>query len=128
MVNPNAIYTGNKILSGKSVNAQYINLSAFTANPTGTFGNSGRNAYRGPKYLQVDSALSRIFPLRERLALDLRFEAFNVLNHPNFATPGSTAGYAGASSSIVSSTFGQVTSTVNGYGARVFQAAAKITF
>jgi hypothetical protein len=51
-----------------------------------------------------------------------------VLNHPNFATPGSTAGYAGASSSIVASTFGQVTSTVNGYGARVFQAAAKITF
>ncbi len=128
LVNPNGVYTGNKIRSGVSVNALYINPSAFTANPTGTFGNAGRFAFRGPKYLQVDSALSRIFPLRERLALDLRFEAFNVLNHPNFATPGSTAGYAGAGTSIVSSTFGQVTSTVNGYGARVFQAAAKITF
>ncbi|WP_260736102.1 TonB-dependent receptor [Tunturiibacter lichenicola] len=128
LVNPIGVYTHAKIRSGRSTNAQFINLSAFTANPTGTFGNSGRNAYRGPEFLQVDSALSRVFPLHDRLALNLRFEGFNVLNHPNFAAPGSTAGYAGSSTSIVSSTFGQVTSTVNGYGARIFQGAVKLTF
>jgi Carboxypeptidase regulatory-like domain len=127
VVNPNGVYTGRKILSGKPTNAQYINLSAFATNPAGTFGNSGRNAYRGPKFLQVDTALSRTFPLHERLALNLRMEAFNVLNHPNFAAPGSS-GYAGSSTSLVSSTFGQVTSTVNGYGARIFQGAVKLTF
>jgi hypothetical protein len=127
VVNPKGVYTGRKILSGKPTNAQYINLSAFATNPTGTFGNSGRNAYRGPKFLQVDTALSRTFPLHERLALNLRMEAFNVLNHPNFAAPGSS-GYAGSSTSLVSSTFGQVTSTVNGYGARIFQGAVKLTF
>src|SRR6185437_11113859 len=72
VVNPAAIYTHRKILSGKSVNAQYVNLSAFAPNGPGQFGNSGRFAYRGPKLLQVDTALSRIFPLHERLALDLR--------------------------------------------------------
>jgi Carboxypeptidase regulatory-like domain len=128
LVNPIGVYTHAKIKSGRSTNAQFINLSSFTANPTGTFGNSGRNAYRGPEFLQVDSAISRVFPLHDRLALNLRFEGFNVLNHPNFAAPGSTAGYAGSTTSIVSSTFGQVTSTVNGYGARIFQGAVKLTF
>ena len=129
LTNPVGVYTNKAIRSGASTNAQFINLANFTANPLGTFGDSGRNAFRGPKLLQVDSALTRTFPLHEALALNLRFEAFNVLNHPNFAAPGSS-GYLGSSSAINSSTFGQVTTTVNGTagGARIFQAAAKITF
>jgi hypothetical protein len=78
-------------------------------------------------HIQLDSAVSRIFPLHERLALILRLEAFNALNHPAFAAPGST-GNLGFSSSLLSSTFGQVTSTLTSYGARVFQGAVKITF
>jgi hypothetical protein len=99
-------------------------------NAPGSFGDSGPNAYRGPKLLQVDSALTRFFPLHKRLALNLRLEAFNVLNHPNFAPPGSASGYLGISQAINSSTFGQVTSTVNGTagGARIFQGAVKFTF
>jgi hypothetical protein len=61
------------------------------------------------------------------LALVLRLEAFNALNHPAFAAPGSS-GNLGSSSSLVSSTFGQITSTLNTYGARVFQGAVKLTF
>ena len=127
LTNPGALYTKAKIMSGKSVNAQYISAAAFTQNPTGTFGNSGRFAYRGPKFLQVDSAVSRSFALHETLALNLRFEAFNMLNHPDFAAPGS-AGYLASSTSMAASTFGQVTATTNAYGARVFQGAVKITF
>ena len=127
LTNRAVLYTHAKIRSGDSSNAQYINPAAFTANAIGTFGNSGAFAYRGPKFLQVDSALSRYFPLHETLSLNLRLEAFNVLNHPNFATPGSS-GYIGQSTSLVSPTFGQVTATTNNYGARVFQGAVKITF
>jgi hypothetical protein len=121
------VYTHAKILSGQSTNAQYINASAFTMNATGTFGNSGPYAFRGPKFLQVDSALSRSFALHDRLQMTLRIEAFNVLNHPNFATPESS-GYIGQSTALVSPTFGQITATTNAYGARIFQGAMKLTF
>lgn len=127
LTNRTVLYTHQKIRSGDSSNAQYINPAAFTPNAVGSFGNSGAYAYRGPKFLQVDSALSRIFPLHESLALSLRMEAFNLLNHPNFATPGSS-GYIGQSTSLVSPTFGQITATTNNYGARVFQGAVKLTF
>jgi hypothetical protein len=127
LINGGLLYTRAKLLSGPSANAQYINASAFLQNPIGTFGDSGRNAYRGPKFLQVDSALNRTFALHENLALNLRIDAFNLLNHPNFAPPGSS-GNAASSSSLVSSTFGQITSTTTGYGARIFQGAVKLTF
>jgi hypothetical protein len=129
VVNPNGIYTHKQITqSSTGGNRSWVNATAFAQNPNGTFGNSGRFAYRGPGYFQLDSAVSRSFPLHERLALILRLEAFNALNHPAFAAPGSTAGYLGSSSSLVSSTFGQITSTLNSYGARVFQGAVKLTF
>ncbi len=122
-----SVYTHAKIRSGQSTNAQYVNATAFTPNPIGTFGNVAHNQFRGPKFLQADAALSRIFPLHERLALALRLEAFNVLNHPDFATPES-GGYIGQTTSLVSSTFGQITATTNNYGARIFQGAVKLTF
>lgn len=128
LVNPSVLYTHAKIRSGSSSNAQYINSAAFVQNTAGTFGDSGRNAYRGPKFLQVDTALSRMFQLHERLSLDLRIDAFNLLNHPNFAPPGSSSGYPASSTSLSAATFGQITTTTNGYGARIFQGVVKIIF
>jgi hypothetical protein len=121
------VYTGTKIKSGASTNAQYINLAAFQQNAQGAFGNSGQYAYRGPKFLQADCALSRAFPVHETYTLNLRFEGFNVLNHPDFTAPGS-GGYLGSNTALTSSTFGRITSTVNNYGARVFQGAIKLSF
>jgi hypothetical protein len=71
--------------------------------------------------------LNRSFTLHEALSMNLRLEAFNVLNHPDFTAPGSS-GYIGAAPSLTSSTFGQVTATVYNYGARIFQGAIKFTF
>ena len=118
VVNPSAIYTGKQLTKTTAGNRNYINASAFSANAIGTYGNEGRNSLRGPKYLQLDGELSRYFPIRENLKLDFRLEAFNALNHPDFSVP--------ASSSITSSTFGQISSTT--YGARIFQGAIKIIF
>jgi carboxypeptidase family protein len=50
-------------------------------------GNLGRNAISGFGMSQVDLALRREFRLADRRSIDLRVEAFNALNHPNFADP-----------------------------------------
>ena len=51
------------------------------------FGNSGFDILRGPAMVDVDTAIARRFPVRERLWLDMRAEAFNLLNRTNFALP-----------------------------------------
>ena len=83
----------------------------------GTYGNIGRNAFRGKSGFQFDAQVSRIFPIHESLAMTLRLEAFNVLNHPNFGNPNGT---------LNASTFGQISSTSN--AARVFQGSVKVSF
>ncbi|MHB8887472.1 MAG: TonB-dependent receptor [Acidobacteriaceae bacterium] len=120
LIKPNDVYTHQGITQSASGNRYYIHPSAFSEIPAsafGTYGNIGRNSFRGPSYFNVDTALSRMFPVHERLTLDLRLEAFNVLNHPNFNPP---------ASGLTSSTFGQITSQ-NG-NARLFQGAIKFLF
>ncbi|HXE08115.1 MAG TPA: carboxypeptidase-like regulatory domain-containing protein [Acidobacteriaceae bacterium] len=100
-----------------AANREYLNPAAFTKAPVGTFGTTGRNAFRGTPAFNMDAQISRIFELHESLNMQLRLEAFNVLNHPNFSNPTAT---------ISSGTFGQVGSTTN--NARVFQGAVKFSF
>ncbi len=101
-------------------NRGYLNQAAFTPNTVpGTYGNIGRNSFRGIPSFQVDAQISRIFTYRERLNLDLRLEAFNVLNHPNFNNP-STSNPA-----VSNTTFGQISAAGN---ARIFQGGVKVSF
>ncbi len=51
------------------------------------FGSLGRNSLRGLPYKNWDLALHKNTKLSERLALELRAEFFNIVNHPNFASP-----------------------------------------
>jgi len=81
-----------------------INRAAFSFPPGGQQGTLGRNALRGFPVSQVDMALARRFTLTERWRLQLRAEAFNVFNHPNFA---------GLGTRINSPTFGQSQSMLN---------------
>ena len=102
-------------------NRGYLNPAAFALNTVvGTFGNTGRNAFRGIPSYQFDAQISRIFPIHESLALDCRLEAFNMLNHPNFGNP------SASNPASSNSTFGQISSTSN--NARVFQGAIKLSF
>ena len=52
-------------------------------------GNLGRNALRGFPASQWDFAVHRDFPIHESLKLQFIAEMFNILNHPNFASPNS---------------------------------------
>ena len=117
------VYTGKKITQKAAGNLAYLNRAAFTQNATGTFGNLGRNAFRTPNFYNLDAAVSRLFPIRERLVFDLRMEAFNVLNHPNF-TVNSTGGGV-YTTTLNSATFGNTTGASD---PRIFQLAGKFNF
>jgi hypothetical protein len=56
--------------------------------PFGTYGNLGLNNLKGPGVFQLNMSLSRIFPITEHKAFQLRAEAFNLPNHLNPFTPG----------------------------------------
>ncbi|MEI9972792.1 MAG: hypothetical protein WDO73_12460 [Ignavibacteriota bacterium] len=62
-----------------------FNSSAFKGLPVGMEGDLGRNILRGLGAWQIDFAFHRDFRLAERVNLQFRAEAFNILNHPNFA-------------------------------------------
>jgi carboxypeptidase family protein len=79
---------------------QWFNTSAFSMPTFGTFGNAGRNILEGPGYQNVNLALLKRIPLG-RTSLQLRAEAFNLLNRVNFDLPDNFFG---------SSTFGQILS------------------
>jgi hypothetical protein len=91
-------YPGGKVL----------NRAAFTPAPLGQQGNLGRNALRGFGATQADIAFQRVFRIREQMGLRFRGEFFNILNHPNFASP---------VNSLPSPLFGRSTQTLaNGLG------------
>jgi hypothetical protein len=64
-----------------------LNRAAFVDNAPGTFGNSGRNAFRGPSVKDIDIAVMKNLPTWERLHSVFRAEAFNLFNHPNYGPP-----------------------------------------
>ena len=68
----------------------WFNPSAFALPPPGDFGTAGRNVLRGPAFAQFDLALQKRFKLREGMEITLGAEAYNLLNHPNFAVPSNT--------------------------------------
>jgi hypothetical protein len=86
------------------------------------FGGLARNIVRGPGAERFDMALSKAFPLRflgEGGSLTFRAEAFKLFNNAIFSNPLANI------SNI--STFGHITSTVDGTG-RILQMAMKLNF
>ena len=84
---------------------QWFDTTAFrrTADSTGTFGTAGRNILRGPGQFNVDFSLIKTTRFG-RVDSELRIEAFNLLNHPQFAQPNGQLGNPG---------FGTITSMLS---------------
>jgi hypothetical protein len=95
---------------------EYFNVAAFVPNAIGTFGNSGKNILRGPRFFDTDLGLLKDFAISERWKLQFRAEFFNAFNNVNFMQP---QNYLGSSST------GQITSANN---PRILQFALKLNF
>jgi hypothetical protein len=104
---------------------QWFDPTAFVrTEPTGTFGNIGRNTLRGPEIFNIDMSLVKHTQIG-RLDTELRIETFNLLNHPQFGPPARTFGNAD---------FGRITSSANpscqtcGTSERQIQIGVKVRF
>jgi hypothetical protein len=78
---------------------QWINPNRYTLNglKLGTIGNAPIGDCLGPGVARIDLSLSRFIRLTERFKLQIRVDAFNLFNHPQYGNPnnGNTNGYAG---------------------------------
>ena len=88
---PNRIGNGN-LASGKRNINHWFDTSAFTTPAQYTFGNSGRDILNGPGFHNIDFGLSREISLVEGTSLEIRAEAFNLFNTPQFGLPNATLG------------------------------------
>jgi hypothetical protein len=95
--------------------------AAFTYPGIGEYGSSGRNAFRGPRYFNMDTSLVKRFRIAENHAVLFRAEAYNLFNNPNFANPGNSI--------ATPASFGKLNSTLSsGQGARIMQLALRYEF
>jgi hypothetical protein len=70
----------------------WFDTSVFSAPPNGVIGNMGRNVLNGPGFLNLDLSVFRRFRITERTGAELRGEAYNLTNTPQYARPNTTLG------------------------------------
>jgi hypothetical protein len=130
-----------KVLHGIGPNSPWLDTTAFSQ-PSGCpaapapctspgVGNTGRNQFRGPGYVQNNISIFKSFPIWREAALETRFDAFQMTNTPQFANPNSGSGniFTAGNFGRVTSTLGSGQGSVNGIGGgRSLQASARITF
>ncbi|WP_263381256.1 TonB-dependent receptor [Granulicella arctica] len=96
--------------------AEWFDTRSFVAPANGFYGNARPGTIKGPREISFNVAGYKTFPIRERLNVQFRAEAFNFLNHPNFGN---------VDTSVGSGTYGQITSSLD---PRELEFSARITF
>jgi hypothetical protein len=118
------VYFGGPLnVNNRAIGVPAFNTSVFDAKSADslqyhlrTFSTMFSNA-RADGINQFDPSLSKRFVIHESVAVQLRLEAYNALNHPVFAAPSTTAS---------NSAFGTITATANRF--RTLQVGARFTF
>jgi hypothetical protein len=115
---PNNNGTSAYLSPSEQTPSRMFNTSVFSAPAAFTFGNTGPYSpdLRGAKTNVWNASFFKTFAMGERARTEFRFESFNFLNHPIWATPGTTLNTA---------TFG-VSAAKNGN--RTAQLALKVIF
>ena len=121
---PNSTGMSARLPNGRTRAAeiqQWFDTGVFLLPPSYTYGNVSRTLpdTRGPSTTNIDLSLVRNIRFLERLDLQVRGEAFNLLNTPHFAMP---------ITNLASVQFGQITGTQIAGLPRVMQFALKLRF
>jgi hypothetical protein len=121
---PNRICSG--VLADPTID-HWFDTSCFvpTTDTTGTYGNSGRGVIRGPGSVNVDASLVKNTKIG-RANTEVRIEAFNVFNHPQFANPNTTIGNAAVGT--ISAMLSSPSCSLCGTTARQVQIGLKVRF
>jgi hypothetical protein len=121
--NSNANYSGDRNIGRIMREADGVywltaeEISRFFYPLAGEIGTGGRNAFRGPRYFNVDMSLVKKFKMSERHSVSIRCEAYNLFNNVNFKAPNNNLSTPG---------FGRISETVG--NPRFLQLALRYVF
>jgi Carboxypeptidase regulatory-like domain/TonB dependent receptor-like, beta-barrel len=101
-------------------------IARFSQPGPGELGNTGRNYFTGPGLFNIDAAIFKRTYFTERANFELRFEFFNVLNHPNFAFPHPTTALT-VNAVLNNTAFGRIRDGITGESRKI-RVGAKINF
>jgi len=116
-----------------------INPLAFAPPPVGSIGlGEKRNPFIGPGINNTDLSLQKTFAMSERFSIELRLDAFNAFNHPQFTGINSNIQYISFTGGNGLSNIGNLADPVNnqnGFGSvngardpRILQTMIRIVF
>jgi hypothetical protein len=113
------VSAGSLHLNGNPKNGPYFDTSRFSFQALGTPGSAKPRFFYGPGMFNFDMSLQKDIRLSESKAVEFRFDAFNLFNHPQYFGSDSVGG------SISSDSFGKIVGAMN---PRLMQAALKFSF
>jgi hypothetical protein len=102
---------------GEKTLTNYLDPAAFAYPANGTLGNASARGIEGPGFWKIDLSLARVLSLAGQRTLELRIEAFNLLNNFNWGDP---------NTSLNAGTFGRITTQAG--DPRIMQFAIKYGF
>ena len=121
---PNRI--GDGALDNPTID-RWFDAAAFVppADTTGTYGDAGRNIMRGPGDFNIDFSIIKTTRIGG-VSTEFRAEAFNLLNHPQFAQPNGQLG--NAAFGTITAMLANPSCALCGTTERQIQLAVKVTF
>jgi hypothetical protein len=97
--------------------------------PSPGLGNTGRNEFRGPGYIQDNISIFKKFALYRETGLEIRLDTFQLSNTPQFGLPNGTGPNGASGFGTITGTLGSGQGSVNGVGGgRTLQGSARFSF
>jgi hypothetical protein len=128
---PNQVGNPDPAGFNRSVN-NWFDASAFADPAAFTYGDVGRNTLRSSRLVDLDMSLFKVFRWSESKNVQLRADAFNLLNHPQFPVPpgssvASNGGFGGQVTDCLDCGTNPAQITSSGLG-RIIQVALKLVW